>query len=69
MTVKVISPGKIQWQAIYEAQCYRCKCIFTCNESDGEYVPLMGTRPDDGDFVRIKCPNCKNECVAYNTHP
>ena len=65
MTINVIKPGlkKEHWDVKYRSTCRRCKCVFTCNQSNGKYVPVNFR--NEGDFVMIECPNCKYDCRAY----
>lgn len=63
MTIKIIKEGIKNWQTVYRATCFRCKCIFDCDQSDGHYYAqdFRG----DGDFVQLGCPNCGQSCNAY----
>lgn len=63
MAIRIIKDGIENWRTVYKATCRRCHCIFICDKSDGEYrsQDFRG----EGDFVDIKCPNCKDQCYAY----
>jgi len=65
MSIKIIKPGRSDWEDRFLAICRHCGAEFLCNKNDGKYVGQYRDRPDEGDFVHVNCPNCGRGCVAY----
>ena len=62
--IEIVKEGIKDWRRKFKATCRQCKCEFTCHAEDGRYQPNISPK-NEGDFVRINCPNCKDECIAY----
>jgi hypothetical protein len=58
MSIRIIKPGRSNWENTYHATCYTCDAEFMCGRKDGIYV-------SSDNLVRINCPNCQHECIAY----
>lgn len=65
MAVKIIKPGKKDWEEEFLGVCRKCGAEFLCNKQDGKYVASPAMRSNEGDFVHMNCPNCGRGCVAY----
>ena len=59
--MKIIKKGKLPEKRVYRAHCPHCKTIFSFEKHEAK---LEGDQRD-GDFLRVKCPLCKNDvCIS-----
>lgn len=63
MTIKITKPGTLPETRVFGANCRHCGCEFTFNPPDAKYE----TDQRDGDFYRIPCPTCGQDC--FNHYP
>ena len=56
--MEIIRRGELPQERVYEAICSNCKTIFRFEEREAEKV----SDQRDGDFLRIKCPVCDDDC-------
>jgi len=65
MSIKIIKPGRSDYEDQFHGACVHCGAEFICNKKDGKYVGRPAMRPQEGDYVSINCPVCGRGCVAY----
>ena len=58
--IKIIKQGIDPKDYTYAHKCYECDTIFTFQKTDFETVYDQR----DGDFLRIVCPVCKDQCCV-----
>jgi phage FluMu protein Com len=56
--MKIISPGKLPENQVYEITCPNCKCIFEFESK--EATPNKDHK--NGNYLTIKCPFCEYFC-------
>lgn len=55
--MKVIQPGNVPREKVYQSTCKKCGCIFEFARMEARYV----SDQRDGDAVVIHCPMCGDE--------
>ena len=66
MTIKILKPGRSDYEDKFLAICQQCGAEFLCGRKDGKYVGRPVIRPNEGGYVHVNCPNCGRGCVAYS---
>lgn len=54
MAIKIVKPGVLPETRVFDATCNYCKCTFTFQPPDAQFVGDQR----DGDCYRIGCPTC-----------
>jgi len=57
--MKIWHMGSLPANQLYSVTCRHCRTLFEFERREAEF--FYDRR--DGDFLRIKCPLCKFECV------
>jgi hypothetical protein len=68
MSIRIIKPGKSNYQDKFYAVCNNCGAEFVCGKRDGKYVApsvIMGQQTDG--YVSVNCPSCGRGCTAFYT--
>ena len=59
--MKIIKQGQLPDKHIFRGECSKCHTIFECERGEGQYE----SSKRDGGFLRVNCPYCRKDCVAY----
>ena len=59
--MEIIKKGRLPEEEIFEGDCHNCKTEFRCKRCEGTYESYQR----DGDFLRVTCPLCNREAIAY----